>query len=60
MHNDDTQAHCNHENLAHTRHQSRMYLVCYMMMLYDTRTSRRDHMYKTRCYTRIRSRSRRT
>ena len=60
MHNDDMQAHHNHMNLVHTRHQSRMHLVYdYDAYDNDARTSRRDHMYKTRCYTRIGTRSRR-
>ena len=61
MHNDDMQAHHNHMNLVHTHHQSRMHLVynCYAYDDNDARTSRRDHMYKTRCYTRIGTRSRR-
>ena len=49
MHNDDMQARYNHMNLVHTRHQSRMRLVYYMMILCNTHTSRRDRMYKTRC-----------
>ena len=61
MHNDDMQARYNHMNLVCTRHQSRMHLVYdYIAYDNDARTSRRDRMYKTRCYTRIRTRSRRT
>jgi len=59
MHNVYMQAHHNHMNLAHTHHQSRMYLV-YMMYEYNAHTSRRDRMYMTRCYTRNETRSRRT
>ena len=59
MHNVYMQARHNHMNLAHTHHQSRMYLV-YMMYEYNAHTSRRDHMYMTRCYTRSETRSRRT
>jgi len=56
MHNDDMLGHYNHMNLVHTRHQSRMCLVCYIDYVYlasCTRTSRRDYMNKTRCYTRM-------
>ena len=60
MHNVYMQAHHNHMNLAHTHHQSRMYLVYYMMYEYNAHRSRRDHMYMTRCYTRSETRSRRT
>ena len=63
MHNACMQARYNHMNLVHTRHPSRMHLVCYIVYVYlasRTRTSRRDRMYKTLCYTRIQTRSRRT
>ena len=56
MHSACMQARYNHMNLVHTRHQSRMYLVCYIDYVYlasCTRTSRRDYMNKTRCYTRM-------
>ena len=56
MHNACMQARYNHMNLVHTRHQFRMYLVCYIDYVYlasRTRTSRRDYMNKTRCYTRM-------
>ncbi len=59
MHNVYMQARHNHMNLAHTHHQSRMYLV-YMMYEYNAHRSRRDHMHMTRCYTRSETRSRRT
>ena len=61
MRNACTLAHHNHANLVHTHHQSRMYLVCYMMYYaYDTHRSRRDLVHKTRCYMYNRARSRRT
>ena len=58
MHSACMQARYNHMNLVHTRHQSRMYLVCYIDYDYVylascTHTSRRDYMNKTRCYTRM-------
>ena len=56
MHSACMQARYNHMNLVRTRHQSRMYLVCYIDYVYlasRTRTSRRDYMNKTRCYTRM-------
>ena len=60
MHNACMQARCNRVNLVHTRHQSRMSLVCiHDLVLLRTRTSRRDRMHKTRCYTRVGTRSRR-
>jgi len=55
-----TPSRCNHMNLVHTHHQSRMNLVCYIDYVYlalDTHTSRRDHTYMTRCYTRMQTRS---
>jgi len=62
MHNAYMQAHHNHMNLAHTHHQSRMRLVCYIVyyLASRTHTSRRDRMYMTRCYARSETRSRRT
>lgn len=60
MHNACMQARCNRVNLVHTRHRSRMSLVCiHDLVLLRTRTSRRDRMHKTRCYTRVGTRSRR-
>ena len=65
MHNACMQARYNHMNHAHTHHPSRTRPGCYVVYMYTclvscSRTSRRDHMYKTRCYTRIETRSRRT
>ena len=63
MHSDDMQARYNHMNLVRNHHQSRMHpasQIDYDYVPYVVHTSRRDHMYKTRCYTRIRTRSRRT
>jgi hypothetical protein len=57
MHNDDMQARHNHMNLVHNRrrHHTRS-LHAYLVVAYDyyaydndSRTSRRDHMHKTRC-----------
>jgi len=60
MHNACMQARYNHVNLAYTHHPSRMYHVVYTRYLVTrTHTSRRDHMHKTRCYTRVETRSRR-
>jgi hypothetical protein len=60
MHNACMQARYNRVNLVHTRHPSRMRLVCTCyLVLQRTRTSRRDRMHKTRCYTRVETRSRR-
>ena len=62
MHSACMQARYNHMNLVHTRHQSRMSLVRYIDYVYlasRTHTSRRDYMNKTRCYTRVETRSRR-
>ena len=59
MHNVYTPSRYSHMNLVHTRHQSRMRLVCYVVYMYlasDTHTSRRDRMYMTRCYTRMMTR----
>ena len=60
MHNDDTPSRCNRMNLVHTRHQSRMRLVCYIVYYLASRihTSRRDRMYITRCCSRMKTRSR--
>jgi len=59
MHNVCMPSRCNHMNLVHTHHQSRMNLVCYIAYLVmRTHTSRRDCMNKTRCYTRMKTRSR--
>ena len=61
MHNVCTPSRCNHMNLVHTRHQSRMLLVCYIEYVHlasCTHTSRRDRMYITRCYARMQTRSR--
>ena len=63
MHNACMQARYNHMNLARTHHQSRMHhasRIDYDYVPYVAHTSRRDRMYMTRCYTRIRTRSRRT
>jgi len=58
MHNACMQAHCNHVYLVHTPHQSRMHLVYTCYLVHCTRTSRRDHMYKTRrMWTRSRFRT---
>ena len=62
MHNDDMLGHYNHMNLVHTRHQSRMCIVCYIddyvYLASCTHASRRDRMYITRCYARMQTRSR--
>ena len=65
MHNDDMQVRHNHMNLVHNHHlHTYMRLVYlaydYIDYAYDNRTSRRNHMYKTRCYSRTETRSRRT
>ena len=59
MHNACMQARYNRVNLVRTHHPSRIHLVytCYLVL--RTRTSRRDRMHKTRCYTRVETRSRR-
>ena len=63
MHSACMQARYNHMNLVRTRHPSRTSLVCYIDYDYvylasRTRTSRRDYMNKTRCYTRMITRMR--
>ena len=60
MHSACMQARCNRVNLVRTHHPSRTRLVCiHDLVLLRTHTSRRDRMHKTRCYTRIETRSRR-
>ena len=60
MHNVYTPSRCNHMNLVHTHHQSRMHLVCYIVYDLSLRihTSRRGHMYITHCCSRMKTRSR--
>ena len=59
MHNACMQARYNRVNLVCTS-RPRIHLVVYTCYLAThTHTSRRDRMYKTRCYTRIETRSRR-
>ena len=59
MHNAYMQALVCLAYLVHTRHQSRNhYDDCMYLASYDTHTSRRDHMYMTRCSSRMQSRSR--
>ena len=60
MHNAYMQDHYSHMNLVHNPRQDHMCLVPHLVLAYDTRTSRRDHMYKTRCLVYSRDRSRRT
>jgi len=60
MRNVYTPSRCNHMNLVHTRHQSRMRLVCYIVyyLASRTHTSRRDRMHITRYCSRMKTRSR--
>ena len=58
MHNVYTPSRCNHMNLVHTHHLSHMHLVCYVYLALHNHTSRRGHMYITRCYSRMKTRSR--
>ena len=60
MRNVYTPSRCNHMSLVHTRHQSRMRLLGYIMnyLASRTHTSRRDRMYITRCCSRMKTRSR--
>jgi len=60
MHNDDTPSRYNHMCLVHTHHQSRMHLVCYNVydLVLGTHTYPQDHMYITRCCSRMKTRSR--
>jgi len=60
MHSACMQARCNRVNLVRTHHPSRTRLVCiHDLVLQRTHTSRQDRMHKTRCYTRVETRSRR-
>ena len=56
MHNACMQARYNHMTLVHIHHPSRMHharYIVYVHLASHTRTSRRDHTYKTCGYTRM-------